>query len=110
MTTRAHGAGRVTRSAPSPNPALARALMAWVVDNAAGAPEKTPWRRATPTQTVTSATNRHGERVRFIHNWSWEPSSFLLPCRVTDAATEEKLAEGTSLELGPWDVRVLLET
>ncbi len=110
ITTRAHGTGRITQVGTVPDPALAQALMAWVVDNAAGAPEKTQWRRATPTQTVTSATNRHGERVRFIHNWSWEPSSFLLPCRVTDAATEEKLAEGTSLELGPWDVRVLLET
>jgi beta-galactosidase len=104
VTTRAHGAGRITQVGTVPNPALAEALMAWAVD------AETPWRRVTPTQTVTGATNRHGERVHFIHNWSWDPSSYPLPARATDAVTGEKLEEGTALELGAWDVRVVIES
>jgi beta-galactosidase len=103
VTTRAHGAGRITQVGTVPNPALAAALMAWAVD------AETPWRRVTPTQTVTSATNRHGEKVRFVHNWSWEPSVFPLPTAVVDAVDGSELAAGTPLELGAWDVRVLVD-
>jgi beta-galactosidase len=110
VTTRAHGAGRITQVGTVPNPALARALMAWVVKHTPGSPPLGSWRATTPTQTVTSATNRHGQKVRFVHNWSWEPSTFPLPAPVVDAVTGAETAAGTDLELGAWDVRVLIET
>jgi beta-galactosidase len=110
VTTRVHGAGRITQVGTVPNPALARALMSWVVEHAPGSPPLGSWRPATPTQTVTSATNRHGQKVRFVHNWSWEPSTFPLPAPVVDAVTGAETAAGTDLELGAWDVRVLIET
>jgi beta-galactosidase len=109
VTTRAHGAGRVTQVGTVPNQALSRALMAWAVEHAPGAAGTTPWRPATPAQTVTSATNRHGDRVHFVHNWSWEPSAFPLPARVVDPVTGDELDEGKTLELGAWDVRVVVE-
>ena len=110
VTTREHGVGRITQVGAVPDQALARALMTWVVDHAPGAPTPTPWRRAAPSQTVTNATNRHGHRVHFVHNWSWEPSTFALPTTVLDAVTNKKLDQGTALELGAWDVRILIDT
>jgi beta-galactosidase len=109
VTTRVHGAGRVTQVGTVPNQALSRALMAWAVERAPRAAAATPWRPATPTQTVTSATNRHGDSVHVVHNWSWEPSAFPLPARVTDVVTGDELDEGKTLELGAWDVRVVVE-
>jgi beta-galactosidase len=109
VTTRVHGAGRVTQVGTVPNQALSRALMVWAVEHAPRAATAAPWRPATPTQTVTSATNRHGDRVHVVHNWSWQPSAFPLPARVTDVVTGDELDEGKTLELGAWDVRVVVE-
>lgn len=47
--------------------------------------------------------------MRFVHSWSWDPSTFFLPDAVRDVISGEELAAGAELELGPWDVRVLLE-
>jgi beta-galactosidase len=58
---------------------------------------------------VTGARNPAGERVRFVHSWSWEPSTFVLPGAVRDLISGEELAAGAELGLGAWDVRVLLE-
>jgi beta-galactosidase len=127
VTTRAHGSGRVTIVGTIPDPALARTVLAWVVEHSGqaavggttavggqAAPEgpagdQPPWRPQAPSQTVTGATNPAGERVRFVHSWSWEPSTFVLPGAVVDVLSGEELAAGAELTLGPWDVRVLRE-
>lgn len=105
VTTRVHGSGRVTYVGTVPDPALARALMDWAVEVGAGTPS---WRPADPTQSVQSSVNRHGETVHIIHNWAWEPSSYALPGAAVDALTGEELEAGSKLELGAWDVRVLM--
>jgi beta-galactosidase len=118
VTTRAHGLGRVTMVGTIPDPALARAVLAWAVEQRGSATDEPfggqadggpRWRPQAPSQTVTGATNPAGERVRFVHSWSWEPSTFVLPGAVRDVLSGAELAAGTQLELGPWDVRVLLE-
>ena len=42
-----------------------------------------------------------------MHNWSWTPTTVTLPAPMTDL-----LAEGSDrledIDLGPWDVRVLI--
>ncbi|MEV6493756.1 beta-galactosidase [Actinoplanes sp. NPDC051633] len=83
ITTRAHGRGRITCVGTVPDPALARALFRWLVPGREDVPESV---------TITTATAPDGRKVRFIHNWSWDPVT------VGD------------LELGPWDVRVLLNS
>ncbi|WP_129788623.1 beta-galactosidase [Promicromonospora panici] len=132
VTTRAHGSGRVTTVGTIPDPALARTVLAWAVEHggqavqggttSAGGPEAIGgsqssdalsdaprWRPQAPSQTVTGATNPAGERVRFVHSWSWDPSTFVLPGAVRDVLSGEELGAGAELTLGPWDVRVLLE-
>lgn len=103
-TTRVHGAGRVTYVGTVPNPALAAALMDWAVDIGSGTPS---WRPNSPTQSVHSATNRHGETVHVIHNWAWEPSSYTIPSSARDVLSGEEFTEGAILQLGAWDVRVV---
>ncbi|RKN07848.1 beta-galactosidase [Streptomyces radicis] len=103
VTTRAHGAGRVTYVGTVPDQALAAAVLAWC----APPREEEGWRPAADSQTVTAATAPNGARVRFLHNWSWLPSTFRLPTPCRDALTGAPLPAESELELGPWDVRVL---
>jgi beta-galactosidase len=56
---------------------------------------------------VTSATAVDGRRLRFVHNWSWDADSVDLPAAVHDVLADTPVDE--KLELGPWDVRVLVE-
>ncbi|MEV0738702.1 DUF4038 domain-containing protein [Streptomyces sp. NPDC050549] len=60
--------------------------------------------------TCTSAAIAEGAIPRFVHNWAWEPVDYRLPEDVRDLPTGESLAAGSALALGPWDVRVLVES
>lgn len=103
VTTRRHGAGRVTYVGTVPDPDLAAALFDWCAPAGDDA-----WRPAAPSQTVTGATAADGRtRLRFVHNWSWEATAFPLPARARDVVTGETFPAGHDLALGPWDVRVL---
>ncbi|SEE95126.1 beta-galactosidase [Ruania alba] len=106
VTTAPAGAGRVTTVGTVPDPALAAAVLRWVAPG-----EGEVWRSlAGGSVTVTSATNGEGRRLRVLHNWSWEPATVTLPAAVTDLLGDGAgLAAGERLELGAWDVRVLVE-
>jgi beta-galactosidase len=114
ITTREHGAGRVTYVGTVPNLVLASALMEWAVDVAASTTANTattkPWRPQNPSQTVSTSTNRHGDTVQIVHNWAWEPTEFVLPAAAEDVLTGEKSKSGSSLTLGAWDVRIFTVT
>ena len=104
VTSAAHGSGRVTTVGTVPDTAFARALLTWLV------PADDDWRRlAVQPVTVLSATSGEGRRLRFVHNWSWEPTSVPAPVAVTDALTGTSLAAGDDIALGAWDVRILVE-
>jgi len=77
-------------------------LFQWIVP--------TGWRDLPAGVTATSATSAVGRRLRFVHNWSWEPARLDLPAAVRDLLGGTEHEAGEKLELGPWDVRVLLET
>ncbi|MDR0286015.1 MAG: beta-galactosidase [Propionibacteriaceae bacterium] len=97
------GAGRVTTVGTLPSRGLATAVLRW----AAGGDD--PWRALNQgAVTVTSATVSGGHRLRVLHNWSWTPAIVRLPEPAADLADVTRiLPEGTTLDLGPWDVRVL---
>jgi beta-galactosidase len=44
--------------------------------------------------------------LRFVHNWSWEPAELALPGRARDLLSGDAV---DALQLGPWDVRVLVD-
>jgi beta-galactosidase len=99
ITTNVHGSGRITYVGTVPNPALATALFRWI--------QPAAWTEVPSSVSVTSASTADGQRLRFVHNWSWDTVTIDLPHAVHDvlaaATTDDKLT------LGPWDVRVLLD-
>ncbi|QCB93001.1 beta-galactosidase [Cellulomonas shaoxiangyii] len=104
VTTAGHGRGRVTTVGTVPDAVLARALLTWL------APADDDWRRAVRQPvTVLSGKSAAGRRVRFVHNWSWEPTALAAPVAVTDALSGAAVGAGEPVELGAWDVRVLVE-
>ena len=58
---------------------------------------------------MTSARNPAGGRLRFVSNWSWEPARLRVPVPVRDLLSGTDLGRAEQLDLGPWDVRVLVE-
>jgi len=65
----------VTYVGTAPNPVLAADIARWATEaRAAGG-----WQPASSSQTVTGAHSRDGRQLRFVHNWSWTPSEFVLP-------------------------------
>jgi beta-galactosidase len=99
VTTRAHGSGRITYVGTVPNVPLAVALFRWIAPS--------PWPDLPASVTVTSATAADGRRLRFVHNWSWDSVSVDLPAAVHDVLADTSVSD--KLDLGPWDVRVLVE-
>jgi beta-galactosidase len=104
ITTRGHGQGRITYVGTVPNPDLAAALFRWLIPARDG-----DWRTTPPSVTATGATARNGQRIRFVHNWSWQPVTIHLPAPVRDPLQHRDQERGETVELGPWDVRVFLE-
>jgi beta-galactosidase len=86
-----------------PNPALSRAIGAWLVPETAAA----RW-QAAPQVSVTTATGARGP-VTFVSNWSAEPSSVVAPTDVLNAATGEQHAAGSQILLAARDAAVLVD-
>ncbi|GKQ38769.1 beta-galactosidase [Streptomyces sp. A012304] len=103
LTTRRHGAGRITCVGTVPGRELARALAAWL----APAP-RSGWQDLPASVTATTGTSPDGRHVHVVHNWSWEPATVPAPTDLIDLLDDRHAPAGTALELGPWDVRVLV--
>ncbi|MFF5969597.1 beta-galactosidase [Streptomyces collinus] len=103
VTTRRHGAGRITCVGTVPGRALARALAAWL------APEPcSGWRNLPASVTATTGTSPDGRRVHVVHNWAWEPALCTAPAQLSDALHGDVTPAGEPVELGAWDVRVFV--
>jgi beta-galactosidase len=105
VTTRRHGGGRVTTVGTVPGRDLARALAEWLAPAASSG-----WRDLPASVTATTGTSPEGRRVHIVHNWSWQPASVPAPADLSDALTGTPIFAGTALDLGAWDVRVLVST
>jgi beta-galactosidase len=101
ITTRVHGEGRVTCVGTVPGRELARALARWLAPSAVSG-----WRDLPASVTATTGTAPDGRRVHMVHNWSWAPAHVQVPVALSDVLSGESVA--TALDLGPWDVRVLV--
>jgi beta-galactosidase len=105
VVTAVHGEGRVTTVGTVPDESFARSLLEWLVP-----PADDPWRRDLPESvTVSTARGGTGERLVFVHNWSWHAVSLEAPVAVRDLIAGGSTAAGGALELGAWDVAVLAE-
>ncbi len=103
VTSRRHGHGRITLVGTVLDAEIGRSLVEWLAP-ACSAPS---WVTSSASVTATSATAADGQRVHFLHNWSWEVTIVRVPVRVQDVLDGGiELAPGDEVELGAWDVRV----
>ncbi|MEU0408916.1 beta-galactosidase [Streptomyces griseorubiginosus] len=103
VTTRRHGSGRVTTVGTVPGRELARALAEWLAPTPTGG-----WQDLPESVTATTGTAPDGRRVHIVHNWSWEAASVSVPADLSDVLDGTSVPAGSTLALGPWDVRVLI--
>ncbi|MET7480147.1 beta-galactosidase [Streptomyces sp. NPDC005648] len=103
VTTREHGAGRVTVVGTVPGRDLARSLAVWMAPDPRGG-----WRNLPDAVTVTTGTSPDGRHVHVVHNWSWEPRLVASPVNLSDVLSGDAVPAGAEVDLGPWDVRVLV--
>ena len=101
--TTEHGQGRITTIGTVPNQSLAADLARWLVPDA-----QEGWSDLPASVTVSSATTRGGGRLHVVHNWGWETMAVATPAPVKDIL-EPDAGSSIKVELGAWDVRVLLE-
>ena len=102
VVTQVHGAGRITTVGTVPDHVFAADLARWL------APGST-WPGLPASVTVSSATNRDGRRVHVVHNWSWDAQRIDLPDALVDLLADLPGEPLSTLDLGPWDARVLAE-
>jgi beta-galactosidase len=104
ITTAAAGAGRITTIGTLPNQDLAADIVRWLL------PERNAgWEELPDSVTVHSATTSDGKRVLFVHNWGWEPVVVPAPVPLDDLLDNDQ-RNLSKVELGAWDVRVLLDS
>ncbi len=103
VTSRAHGAGRVTYVGTVPNPALARAIFSHFV-----ARPKHGWSGLPATVTASTARASDGRRLHIVHNWSWNKVRVTAPVALVGVGSETRHSAGDLIELGPWDVQVFV--
>ncbi|MFE0458837.1 beta-galactosidase [Kitasatospora sp. NPDC058965] len=103
VTTRRHGAGRITYVGTAPGRSFARALAEWL----APAPVS-GWRDLPVSVTATTGTAADGRRVHVVHNWSRQPAELRTPVDLADVLDGSALPAGTTVHLGAWDVRVFV--
>jgi beta-galactosidase len=89
-----------------PDRPFARAIAEWVATTSLPAE---PWRLTEGPLTRAGARTAAGERLHVISNWSWDPQTFVLPAAACNLLTDARLDDGDRLELGAWDVAVLIE-
>jgi beta-galactosidase len=106
VTTHAHGSGRVTVVGTVPGQELAASLATWLAPTALTGITDAP-----PSVTAASSIASDGSRLVVLHNWSWQPASFVAARDYVDLLDPDAaLATGATVELGAWDVRVLRES
>jgi beta-galactosidase len=104
VTTHPHGNGRITYVGTVPGNHLAAALFRWLVPAPSAA-----WPTAADCVTATAATARDGRRVRFVHNWSWHPTTLRIPTPMREVVSGHEFDAGAEIDLGAWDVRIFVE-
>ncbi|MEU4159952.1 beta-galactosidase [Actinoplanes sp. NPDC026670] len=104
ITTNTAGRGRITYVGTVPGLTLAEAVMRW-----ASAGRVNAWSGLPAGVTCTSATTADGRRLRFLHNWSFDPADYPVPADCHDVLNDKPVPAGSELGLTAWDVRVLVE-
>lgn len=102
------GHGRVTYVGTLPSPSFGKALASWVLDQAGLKPAIAD---LPDSVRATTARTKDGRRLWFLTNWSFAEASVAgLPVAGTELFSRATVRPGGLLSLGPWDVKVVLES
>lgn len=111
-TNCSHGLGQITFLASYPD----QQLSAWLGGFVGQSVTAVFGQSAKPSSdsasvVVNRASTADGRRVHFVFNWGWDVASVEIPKEATfsDVETGDHLPSGSSFELGPWGVRVLVQ-
>jgi beta-galactosidase len=106
MTTGAVGRGTISFLATYPD----QELSTWIGKHfAPAAGDLVSPQSDSESVVVNRATTEDGRQVCFVFNWSWQVALVSLPVDYIDVESGERLAANETVELGAWDVRVLVE-
>ncbi|MBT2532766.1 beta-galactosidase [Arthrobacter sp. ISL-48] len=105
VTSRLHGAGRVTVVGCVPSPGLASSIMRWASPQGRASQLVEAVERPL---TVSSGVLPDGRRVWFLFNWGWGTHEVTLSHTVTDTLTGTAYEAGTKLSLGQWSTRTFV--
>jgi beta-galactosidase len=106
VTTHSTGSGRVTYVGTLPDPALGRAVAAWVLRTSGRA---TGWPGLPDHVTHTSATSADGRRLHFLNNWSWRSTEVPAMTNVCDVLSDAEFVTSGYIHMDSWEAMVLLE-
>jgi len=104
VTTNTVGRGRITYVGTVPDQRLASAVLRWAETG-----RSRTWSGLPASVTGTGGTTADGQRVRFLHNWSFGAARVTAPVDCHDVLTNKPIPGGSEIELGSWDVRILVE-
>jgi beta-galactosidase len=105
IVSNAYGKGRITYCGTLPNPALAKTLADWVLQQAGIEPLFTEL--PTPVR-LASATATSGEKLYFFSNWSWDKQTLTNLPSGYELFSGNEIDGETSLELEAWDTRIVV--
>ncbi len=105
IVSQVYGQGRITYCGTLPNPALAKALAQWVLQQAQISPLFADLPRCVRGSSATTAS---GEKLSFFTNWSWEPQQIALALNGRDLMSGRQIKLGDSIELGAWDTQIVV--
>ncbi|MDB5080610.1 MAG: hypothetical protein JWP00_2534 [Chloroflexi bacterium] len=107
ITTKTFGKGRVTYIGTVPNQALGRAIITWALKQSGIQPLGAEY----PAQVrLSRARKADGKQVYFLSNWSWAHQQLnQLPVGGTELFSGQAATRGGTLELGPWDMKIVVE-
>jgi beta-galactosidase len=107
LCSKAVGKGRISWLGTLPDRGSCAALLAWALAERGGAPASAVWQDVPGAVRVTSATHKSGGTLWFVANHGFEPAEVRTPAPMRDLTSQSEL--GTSLRLGAWDSRALLQ-
>ena len=106
VTTHAYGAGRVTYVGTLPDPALGKAVAAWVLRTSG---HVQGWPNIPEHVRHTSATGAAGRRLHFLNNWSWTSTEVTAVGTLRDVVSGDNFVTNERIHMRSWGARVLAE-
>ncbi len=106
IVSKSIGKGRVTYCGTLPNASLGKVLAAWTLKQAGIA---TPGSHFPDSVLTHTAYARTGQQLLFLTNWSWTPCIVeKVPLTGHELFSGELVTADSRLELGAWDVKVVV--